>query len=156
MKIPCSVCRIHGIPQIDLWERRKFKVKKVICLSCRCPHRRHQVCISIEYYHGDLEVKIGFVIPVTSIHRSIVREHGGVNCPHSVPANQREYIATQIHAAHIHYLCPGGKPCPDFFKKKKKRSTHHSGHIVLKFYFALFFTEANLVGLIRPAFCLYC
>lgn len=71
MKIPCShysVCRIHGIPQIDLSESRKFKVKKVICLSCRCPHRRHQVCISIEYYHGDLEVKIGFVIPVTSIH----------------------------------------------------------------------------------------
>lgn len=50
---------------------------------------------------------------------SIVKEHGGVNCPHSVPANQREYIATQIHAAYIHYLCPGGKPCPNFFIKKR-------------------------------------
>lgn len=32
MMIPCShysVCRIHGIPQIDLSESRKFKVKKL-------------------------------------------------------------------------------------------------------------------------------
>lgn len=85
--------------------------------------------------------------------QSIVKEHGGVNCPYSVPGNQREYLVAQTHAAHIHYLCPAGEACPDFFIK---RAARHSDHVVLKIYFAWFSTETNPVGLIKSAFCLYC
>lgn len=142
MKIPCSVCRIHGIPQIDLWERRKFKVKKVICLSCRCPHRRHHRVLSWRFGSENWLCHSCHFNP----QWSIVREHGGVNCPHSVPANQREYIATQIHAAHIHYLCPGGKPCPDFFKKEKKKIYPSFWPYCVKILFCIIFHRSKPRG----------